>query len=292
MTTFEVKRFDMASMKPSRCSMVVGKKGMGKSVMIENIMYHIKDAVDLGLAISPTEDSQKMFESHLGYTLVWTEFDVDRIQAIIEEQRHNRGALDRPFKVVIFMDDMGFDEKLWKNKTMLDLHFNQRHIDIQVVFSVQYVLSIKPDVRSNIDYVFAFNEKIGKNRQKLYEHFFGVFTNFSSFDKTMRACTQDYECIVLDNTQNSNNLDDTVFYFRANASLPPFKLGAPAFHALDKHCRKKGAKKRPVIPALAKPGAPDAAADPDKITTVVKAKAKRPRKPRGPAVEPLVLDAL
>ena len=75
----------------------------------------------------------------------------------------------------------------------------------QVVFSVQYVLSIKPDVRSNIDYLFAFNEKIGKNRQKLYENFFGVFANYASFDKTMRTCTQNYECLVLDNTQSSSD---------------------------------------------------------------------------------------
>lgn len=277
--------------------MVVGKKGMGKSVMIRNLMYHMKDRVDLGLAISPTEESQKTFEEHLGYTLVWTEFDVDRIQAVIDEQRHNRGALDRPFKVVIFMDDMGFDEKLWKNKTMLDLHFNQRHIDIQVVFSVQYVLSIKPDVRSNIDYLFAFNEKIGKNRQKLYEHFFGVFANYSSFDKTMRACTQDYECLVLDNTQSSSNLDDTVFYFKATLELPKFKLGAPIFHKLDEYCKKKGHSKRPAIPGLSQPkgstnSASGPAPDPDKITQVVKVGGKKKSRSKAPAVPPLVLEGL
>lgn len=297
MTTFEVKKFNLASMKPSRCTLLVGKKGMGKSVMMDNLMYHMRDNVDLGLAISPTEDSQKTFAKRLGYTLVWTTFDLERIGAIIEEQRHNRGALARPFKVVIFMDDLGFDEKLWKNKTMLDLHFNQRHIDIQVVFSVQYVMSIKPDVRSNIDYLFAFNEKIGKNRQKLYENFFGVFANYASFDKTMRTCTQNYECLVLDNTQSSSNLDDTVFYFKATLDLPDFKLGAPIFRKLDAYCKKVGHTKRPAIPGFSQPkgstnSASGPAPDPDKITQVVKVGGKKKSRSKAPAVPPLVLEGL
>ena len=297
--TFEVKKFNMDAMKPSRCSLAVGSKGSGKSTLITNLLYNIKDKVDLVLAISPTEDSQKMFESHIGYTLVWTEFDVERIEKIIAEQRHNRGALDRPFLVAIFMDDLGFDEKLWKNKTMLDLHFNQRHIDVQVVFSVQYVLSIKPDVRSNIDYVFAFNEKISKNRVKLYENFFGVFTNYASFDKTMRACTQNYECLVLDNTQPTSSLDQTVFYYKAPLNLPSFKVGRSVFHELDKYCKKKTHKRRPAIPGMAKDDAAPQQQDDGKITAVVKAGSgsaksskKSSRKSKGPPVEPLVLDGL
>ena len=295
MTTFEVKRFDMDSMKPSRCSLAVGSKGSGKSTLLATLLYNIKDKVDLVVAISPTEDTQKDFEAHIGYTLVWTEFDVERIEKIIAEQRHNRGAMDRPFRVAIFMDDLGFDEKLWKNKTMLDLHFNQRHIDVQVVFSVQYVLSIKPDVRSNIDYVFAFNEKISKNRQKLYENFFGVFADYRSFDKTMRACTQNYECLVLDNTQPNSDLDKTVFYYKAPLNLPSFKVGRSVFHELDKYCKKKTNKRRPAIPGMAtgKEEAPAVTHDDGKITAVVKAKPKRSsRKSKGPPVEPLVLDSL
>ena len=299
MTTFEVKKFDLKTMKPSRCSLAIGLKGRGKSKLIENIMYNNKDDVDLALAIASTEDSQQMFAEHLGYAMVWTDFDVDRIQNIIDEQRHNKGAMDRPFKLIIFMDDMGFDERLWKNKTMLYLLFNQRHVDIQVVFTVQYVLSIKPDIRSNIDYVFAFNEKITKNRQKLYENFFGVFTNYASFEKTFRACTQNFECLVLDNTQQSNNLNDTVFYFKADINLPPFKVGRPKFHELDKYLRVKGGKKRPVVPMMVSQSSKHSRGDepedtgPEKITHVVKAKPKKSstRKTRGPPINPIVLSS-
>jgi len=80
-------------------------------------------------------------------------------------------------------------------------------------------------------------------------------------------------------------------------------VGRPVFHELDKLVRKKGHKKRPVVPmmqtAQKEMDTDTLGADDEKITQVVKAKPKAARsskrssrKSKTPAVEPLVLSGL
>jgi len=43
----------------------------------------------------------------------------------------------------------------------------------------------------------------------------------------MDQCTQNYECLVINNTTQSNKLEDIVFWYKADANLPNFRLGSP-----------------------------------------------------------------
>ena len=44
----------------------------------------------------------------------------------------------------------------------------------------------------------------------------------------MDQCTENFECIVINNNAKSNKLEDQVFWYKAN-SHSDFKIGAPAF---------------------------------------------------------------
>jgi hypothetical protein len=44
----------------------------------------------------------------------------------------------------------------------------------------------------------------------------------------MDACTENYECIVLDNTSKSNRIEDCVFLYKAKLRKN-FKVGAPEY---------------------------------------------------------------
>ena len=48
------------------------------------------------------------------------------------------------------------------------------------------------------------------------------------FNKVMDACTENYECIVLDNTSKSNKIEDCVFWYKAKLRKN-FKVGAPEY---------------------------------------------------------------
>ena len=48
------------------------------------------------------------------------------------------------------------------------------------------------------------------------------------FNQVMNACTENYECLVLDNTSKSNKIEDVVYWYKA-ALHKPFRAGHPNF---------------------------------------------------------------
>lgn len=100
---------------------------------------------------------------------------------------------------------------------------------------MQYVFGLSPNLRSNIDYIFILRESSLANRKKLYEQFAGVFPNFQAFNDAMDVCTADFGCIVIDNTKQSNDIQDVVFWYKAK-SRDNFQMGSDRYWKYhDKH---------------------------------------------------------
>ena len=88
-------------------------------------------------------------------------------------------------------------------------------------------MDLTPDLRANVDYVFILRENVIQNREKLYKAFFGIFPTFDMFNQVMTACTENYECLVLDNTSKSNKIEDCVFWYKAKCHSN-FRIGSPS----------------------------------------------------------------
>jgi len=99
--------------------------------------------------------------------------------------------------------------------------------------TMQYCMDLPPALRANVDYIFLLRENILQNREKLYKSFFGIFPNFDMFNKVMDACTENYECLVLDNTVKSNKIQDCVFWYKASVRKN-FRVGSPDLWKLHK----------------------------------------------------------
>ena len=52
-----------------------------------------------------------------------------------------------------------------------------------------------------------------------------MFPCFEVFCAVMDQCTENYECIVINNNAKSNRIEDQVFWYKAS-SHPPFRLGS------------------------------------------------------------------
>ena len=114
------------------------------------------------------------------------------------------------------------------------LFMNGRHWKIMLVITMQYPLGIPPNLRTNIDYVFILREPYINNRKRIWENYAGMFPNFESFTQVMDQCTENYECLVIDNNSKSNKLQDQVFWYKA-AKHGDFKLGSKEFWDLSKN---------------------------------------------------------
>ena len=111
---------------------------------------------------------------------------------------------------------------------------NGRHWKILLIITMQYPLGIPPNLRTNIDYVFILREPYINNRKKIYENYAGMFPTFESFCQVMDQCTENYECLVINNNSKSNKLTEQIFWYKAE-SHPNFKLGSKEYWELSKN---------------------------------------------------------
>jgi hypothetical protein len=102
-----------------------------------------------------------------------------------------------------------------------------------LVITMQDPLGIPPTLRTNIDYVFILRENYIANRKRIYENYAGMFPTFESFCQVMDQCTENYECLVINNNSKSNKLHDQVFWYKADEH-GSFRLGSKEFWELSK----------------------------------------------------------
>ncbi len=212
---------------------VIGKRATGKSTLIKDLMEKMSK-IPMFVVMSGTEEGNGYYKEFVHPLCVHGDYKPDVVSNIINQQKNklkkciklNINPNERPdLGVGLLLDDCGYDKKIMNQKDIRLLFMNGRHWKICFLVSLQYMMGMPPDLRTNIDFVFCLRENIAANQKKLYDNFFGCFKKFSHFQETFNACTNNYECLVLDNTSKSTKIEDCVFYYKAEPNLH-FKIGS------------------------------------------------------------------
>jgi hypothetical protein len=127
--------------------------------------------------------------------------------------------------VGVLMDDLAYDKKMMQNPTIKEIFFNGRHYHITTFITFQYMMGMPPAFRANVDYIFVCKENKRDNIDKLYKYYFGIFDKPADFKKVLYSCTNDFGCLVLDNTSRSNKIEDQVFWYKAKLSRK-YRIGS------------------------------------------------------------------
>ena len=243
----KIRRFPMnevLSQKPGSIILLLGKRGSGKSCMMVEIAKQLYDAghIDIAVGMSPTDESNKTLTSFLPKTLIYSEFKESIVEKIMQAQKKQIKSGKKAKKVVLFLDDCGYDSKLiFNSKVMKRLFYNGRHSSIGLVMALQYAIDMPVSFRANCDICITMRETIYSNRERLYKQYFGQFNNMKSFGMAMDACTENYSALVSCTNlhTNSNELTDSVFWYKAKVEHEPFTLGSSAIKSLDCKCYVK-----------------------------------------------------
>ena len=231
------------SRKPCSLILLIGKRGTGKSHLLKYLanIYKQTGKIDMAVGFSPTDESNEVLTSMIPRTLIYTDFNEDVIERIMMEQR-KRIRQGKPKRyVLLVMDDCGYDAKtIFKSKTIKNLFYNGRHMHISLVMTLQYVMDMPTEYRTNIDVCICLRENINANRERLYKYFYGQFTNLQSFNLAMDACTSNFGALVTANNLTlSTDLSESIFWFRAPAEVPSVRLGRPGLWKLDDRCFRR-----------------------------------------------------
>jgi len=225
---------------PATC-VFIGKRGTGKSTLVADILYYLRK-INAGVAISATEDGNAYYSSFIPDILIHSEYKPEIIQQVITRQKKiiNGNKKNTDGDVFVLLDDCMYDKRMIRDTNIRGIFMNGRHWRITFMLTMQYCMDLPPDLRSNIDYVFILRENIIQNQEKIYKNFFGIFPHLSIFQDVLNSCTEGYDCLVLDNTSKSNNIQDCVFWYRAKPNRN-FRIGSKE---LWKYCQKNYDKKK------------------------------------------------
>ena len=239
----KIKKWDIKThltKKPGSIILLLGKRGSGKSVMMVDIarILHETGMIDIAIGMSPTDEANGTLSTFLPKTLVYPDFKEDIVEKIMLQQKKHIKAGKEPKRVFLFMDDCGYDSKaIFNSKIMKRLFYNGRHSKIGLVLALQYAIDIPVAFRANLDVTITMKEQIQSNRERLYKQYFGQFQNLKAFCMAMDAATNNYSALVsANNLSNSNELTDSVFWYKARSDSPPFKLGSNSVLKLDARC--------------------------------------------------------
>jgi hypothetical protein len=246
--SLDLKKFDMKniSFRPDENKgpvvVLIGRRDTGKSFLVRDLLYYHQD-IPIGTVISGTEAGNGFFSAHVPKLFIHDEYNTAIIENILKRQKtvmkqikkemeaYKRTTIDP--RAFVILDDCLYDNKWTKDKMMRLLFMNGRHWKIMLIITMQYPLGIPPNLRTNIDYVFILREPYIANRKRIWENYAGMFPTFESFCQVMDQCTENFECLVINNNSKSNKLQDTIFWYKA-ANHGNFRLGSKEFWDLSK----------------------------------------------------------
>lgn len=221
---------------------LIGRRDTGKSFLVRDLLYYQQD-IPIGTVISGTEAGNGFYGEHVPKLFIHDEYNSVIIEKILKRQKmvlkqirnettnYGRSSIDP--RTFVIMDDCLYDNTWSRDKVMRLLFMNGRHWKIMLIITMQYPLGVPPNLRTNIDYVFILREPYISNRKRIYENYAGMFPTFESFCQVMDQCTENYECLVIDNNAKSNRLEDLIFWYKAEPHSA-FKLGSKEFWELSK----------------------------------------------------------
>ncbi len=247
--TLQLKKFDMKSIsfRPDENKgpvvVLIGRRDTGKSFLVRDLLYYHQD-IPIGTVTSGTEAGNGFYSQHVPKLFIHDEYNTVIIENILKRQKtvmkqikkdmetYRRSNIDP--RAFVILDDCLFDDRWTRDKMMRLLFMNGRHWKIMLIITMQYPLGVAPVLRTNIDYVFILREPYLANRRRIYENYAGMFPTFESFSQVMDQCTENYECLVINNNVKSNKLHEQIFWYKAE-SHKDFRLGSKEFWELSKN---------------------------------------------------------
>ena len=170
---------------------IIGKRGVGKTVLFNYLYSLIQDRIDefFALTSTPTDYQSLTIESHI-------RSDPEHLQSLVTYFKSNPQT-----QRVLVIDSNDLEKLLTENHLFInELFMNGRHLGVTLFIISSYPYNMKPHLRANIDRIFIFREQNLSIVQKLYMQFGGCTSTLKDFKSALQMATcPPYQCLVIDN---------------------------------------------------------------------------------------------
>lgn len=235
-----LRKFDMRKIQQDAVCVFIGRRRTGKSTLVRDLLFNHQD-MPLGTVISGTEESNSFYGKMIPPLFIHGEYSPLILANFVKRQKmimakimaeQAAGQMKSRYdpRSLMILDDCMYDDSWTHDKNIRYLFMNGRWLKVFFLITMQYPLGIQPALRTNVDYVFILREPYLSNRKRIFDNYGSAFPSFEFFCQIMDQCTTNFECLVLDNTTQSNKLEDIIFWYKAEMH-GDFRIGAPEFWA-------------------------------------------------------------
>jgi len=236
----QISEFKLDAMVDHAAIVIIAKRGSGKSWVTREILY-AKRHIPGGVVISPTDamnSSYKKFfpDIYIHYNI--TEDILNKVlvrqQKMMDKQRDKKKQGKKvDASGILVMDDCLAEKRKWsKIQAITTILMNGRHFQLVYILTMQTPIGLAPELRLNFDYVFLLRENSAINRKKLWMNYASMFPTLDIFEKVFAKTTENFCSMVIDNRNQSDDLQKTVFWFKAKERK--FTFGCKAFKDMHK----------------------------------------------------------
>jgi len=260
--TLRIPKLRLSRLRTSCLVGLVAQKGSGKSTVVKHLLFHRQNTPG-GVCFTPSGESNGEYRGMFPDMFMYSSLDLAQFEEIFNYQtektkrykRHftreekadfrDRGInpVDLPLRekyvrdptIILVLEDMMSDKKVFNKPIIRALAINGRHQNIFAIITCQYVMDLPPTIRQNIDYWFLFKEDNSSVRQKLFDMFAKVqLKTLALFNEMMDSATADHRVLFVDSRVATTDPRKKFAWFRANHLLPPFRIGCDRYWRFSK----------------------------------------------------------
>jgi len=233
-----IRELDITTLHPQSSSdassgryIAIGRPGSGKSSVIMSLIYAKRHIIPVAQIFSGTEDSNHFYSRRFPEAFLFGQLSEDAVGSFVRRQKLAMQYLPECPWALQLIDDCTDDPKVLRRPLFQNIYKNGRHFKMLHILTLQYALDLLPSIRSSIDGTFIMREPTARNRKILYENYASIIPTFQMFNDIMDQLTTDYTAVFINNRTQSNNVEDCVFYYRADLSAIPadWKFGCDEY---------------------------------------------------------------
>lgn len=239
MDSLALMEFDPATMPLKTLAVILARRGSGKSTLVADLLYGIRNRVAIVIVICPTEKSEPFYKKFIPDCFIYDDFNMSILARIKDRQDKVRASPPPGYPntdILVILDDCQYKQSLFNHELMRYFICNGRHDGIGLWLIGQFITAFPPYIRSNADYVYSFKDTSRVSRENLAKMFFG-FIPFKEFDPIHKFYTDDYGILILNNREPSGEPAKMMQWYKAQMRPLDWRLGVQAagmyrFHEL------------------------------------------------------------